>query len=122
MTMKKHKQWLVLVILIIGLSSACSLMDGQLDEANKLVDESNAMTPKYNEILNKSNDLFNELLGDNWVKAEDAQAYKDQNKAKFDELISLREQLEKTSDEQTDKLEKASKLNVPKNSKNIWVC
>ncbi len=105
------------VILMIGLSSACSLIDGQLDEANKLLDESNATTPKFNEILNKSNDLFNELLGDNWVKAKDAQAYKDQNKSKFDELISLREQLEKIGDEQKGKLEKASKLNVSKEFK-----
>lgn len=115
--MKKHKQWLAFLILIIGLSSGCGLIDGELDEANKLVAESNATTPKFNEVLTKSNDLFNELLGDNWVNAKDAEAYKEQNKSRFDDLLSLREQLEKLSNEQTDKLEKASKLNISKEFK-----
>ena len=115
--MKKHKQWLTLMILIIGLSSGCSLIDGQLDEANKLVAESDAANPKFNELFTKSNDLFNDLMGDNWVKAKDTQAYKEQNKSKFDELISLREQVEKIGDEQTGKLEKASNLNISKEFK-----
>jgi len=121
MTMKKHKHWLVLLILIIGLISGCSVIDGQLDEANKLLAESNAATPKFNELLTKSNDLFNDLMGDNWVNAKDTQAYKEQNKSKFDELISLREQVEKIGDEQTDKLEKASKLNISKEFKEYLI-
>ncbi len=118
--MKKHKQWLTLMILIIGLSSGCSLIDGQLDEANKLVAESDAANPKFNELFTKSNDLFNDLMGDNWVKAKDTQAYKEQNKSKFDELISLREQVEKIGDEQTGKLEKASDLSYSLNSLDIF--
>jgi hypothetical protein len=117
MIMKKHKHWLVLLILITGLISGCSLIDGQLDEANKLLNESNAATPKFNELITKSNDLFNDLMGEKWVNAQDAQAYKEQNKSKFDELISLREQVEKIGDEQTGKLEKASNLNISKQFK-----
>ena len=117
MIMKKQTYWLVRLILITGLISGCSLIDGQLDEANKLLNESNAATPKFNELVTKSNDLFNDLMGEKWVNAKDTQAYKEQNKSKFDELISLREQAEKIGDEQTGKLEKASNLNISKEFK-----
>lgn len=115
MLLKKNNAWLVLVLLI-GLSLACGLND-QSDEANKLVDEANAIIEKNNVLVDKSNKLFTELMGDNLTKVKDIEAYKEKNKSKFDELISLKEQIEKSGAESTDKFEQASKLKVSKEYK-----
>ncbi len=115
MLMKKNTVWLVWMLLI-GLSLACGLGD-QTDEANKLVDEANAIIEKNNELIDKSNKLFDELMGDNLTKVKDIEAYKEKNKSKFDELISLKEQIEKSGAESTDKFEQASKLKVSKEFK-----
>ena len=108
--MKKNTVWLVWMLLI-GLSLACGLGD-QTDEANKLVDEANAIIEKENELVIKSNELFTELMGDNLTKVKDIEAYKEKNKSKFDELISLKEQIARLEVESIDKFEQASKLKV----------
>lgn len=103
-------------MLLIGLSLACGLGD-QSDEANKLVNEANAIIEKNNELTLKSNSLFAELMGDNLSKVNDIEAYKKENKLKFDELISLSEQIEKLGAESIGKFEQASQLKVSKEYK-----
>ena len=108
----------IMMLLIFGLK-ACGLGE-QTDEANKLNGEVNVITEKKNELKVKSNELFNELLVynlnellvDNLTKVEDIKAYKEKNKSKFDELISLLGQIEKLEAEAIDKNEQALKLKL----------
>jgi len=98
-----------MMLLIFGLK-ACD--NAQIDEANKLNDEAGVILEKENDLADKSNQLLDELLGDNLTKVEDVKAYKEKNKSKFDELISLIGQVERLGAESTDKYEQASKLKV----------
>jgi len=107
---KNNNTWLILTFLI-GLSLACGLGE-QTDEANKFVVEANVIIEKNNALIDKSNRLFTELLGDNLTKVEDMKGYKEKNKSKFDEVISLTGQIEKSSAEAIDKFEQASKLKL----------
>jgi len=100
--------WLVL-LLVVGIGAAC---DGQTDEANKLVDEGNAIVKKSNDISAKAADSLNALMGEKMTQAEDLEQYKTANKAKFDEVVSLYEQLDKSGTEAAAKFEQASKLNT----------
>lgn len=109
--MLKNINALLTAVLLIGLSLACSIGE-ETDAANKLVDEANAVIKTYNEATVKSGKLFTELLGDNLTKVEDLEAYKTQNKARFDELLSLNGQIEKSGAEAIEKFEAASKLKV----------
>jgi predicted house-cleaning noncanonical NTP pyrophosphatase (MazG superfamily) len=61
--------------------------------------------------------LLDELLGDNLTKAEDYKAYKEKNKSKFDELISLSGQIERLAAESMDKYEQVLKLKLPEKYK-----
>ena len=83
-----------------------------VEEANKLVDEGNSFIIKNGEIATKTGNLFDELVGDNVTKVEDFVEYKETNKAKFDELISLAGQLEKNSQDAAAKFDAASKLDT----------
>jgi len=105
----------IMMLLIFGLK-ACGLGE-QTDEANKLNDEANVIIEKQNELKAKTGELFNELLGDNLTKVEDIKAYKEKNKSKFDELISLIGQVERLGAELTDKYEQAYKLKLPEKYK-----
>lgn len=109
--MLKNINGLLATVLLIGLSLACSIGD-ETDAANKLVNEANAVIKTYNEASIKSGKLFTELLGDNLTKVEDLEAYKTENKAKFDELLSLNAQIEKNGAEAISKFEEASKLKL----------
>lgn len=110
MLKRKNNVWLV-CLLVVGVGLACSFGD-QTDEANKLVDEANAQIKVYNENQQKSLKLFTELLGDNLTKAEDVDEYKKANKAKFDELLNVEGQMEKSGTEATAKFEQAAKLQL----------
>lgn len=90
---------------------ACSL-DDQTTEANKLVDEANIVVRKNNEVSGKATDLFNELMGENISKSKSADDYREKNKSKFDELVSLSEQSDKLGAESVDKFEQASKMKI----------
>lgn len=93
----------------LGLSFACG---GQIDEANKLVDDANAIIKTYNDDSIKSGKLVTELLGENLKKANDLDEYRKTNKARFDELVSLSEKLEKSGADATSKFDQASKLKL----------
>jgi DNA repair exonuclease SbcCD ATPase subunit len=110
MLKKSGNVWLVL-LLILGVGLACGLGD-QTDEANKLVDEANVGIKTYNENTIKSSKLFNDLYGDSLKNVEDLDDYKTANKAKFEELKTLSEQLDKSGNELSDKFDKASKLKL----------
>lgn len=109
--MLKNINALLATVLLIGLSLACSIGD-ETDAANKLVNEANTVIKSYNEASIKSGKLFSELLGDNLTKVEDLEVYKTENKAKFDELLSLNGQIEKNGAEAVSKFEEASKLKL----------
>ena len=100
--------WLAVCVTLV-MSFACG---GQVDEANKLVDEANAVIKTYNDDSTKSGKLVTELLGENLKKAEDLEEYKKTNKAKFDELVSLSEKLEKSGADATSKFDQASRLDL----------
>ncbi len=104
----------IMMLLIFGLK-ACD--NAQIDEANKLNDEAGVILEKENDLTNKSNELLDELLGDNLTKAEDYKAYKEKNKSKFDELISLSGQIERLAAESMDKYEQVLKLKLPEKYK-----
>ncbi len=104
----KLAAWMA-VFAAMCLGIACG---GQINEANKLVDEANVIIKSYNEDSVKSGKLITELLGENLKKADDIEEYKKDNKAKFDELVSLNEKLEKNGAEATSKFDQASKLNL----------
>ena len=105
---RKKIIWLVVLLVAISLSTACD----QADEANKFVDEANAAIEKAKTNNTKISSLTSEVLGDKLVKAEDASAFVADNKAKFDELISLNDQNEKGLTEASAKFEQASKVKV----------
>ncbi len=108
-----RKSWLGVSVFMLAFSFLVACGPAyQSDEANKLVNEANAMNTKRNESSAKSVDLFNELFGDKWVNAKDNQVYKTENKAKFDELVALREQTAKMDTEIGDKFETAQKLKL----------
>lgn len=109
MLKRKNNLWLILsVLLCFGL--ACNLGD-QTDEANKFVGEANTLISQSNEKTLKANALFTELLG-SLSAVDNLEAHKKNNKAKFDELIGLYEQIEKSGSEVVTKFESASKLKV----------
>ena len=105
----------IMMLLIFGLK-ACGPGE-QTDEANKLNDEAGVILEKENDLTYKSNELLDELLGDNLTKAEDYKAYKEKNKSKFDELISLSGQIERLAAESMDKYEQVLKLKLPEKYK-----
>ena len=107
---KKSSIWLVVLLGVISLGLACD--SAQVDKANKLAKEATDIYNKTVEPSNKTVDSFNELLGDNLVKADDIEEYKTKNKAKFDELISQCDQLEKSRNEAAGKFDEASKIDV----------
>ena len=104
----------IMMLLIFGLK-ACD--NAQIDEANKLNDEAGVILEKENDLADKSNELLDELLGDNLTKVEDFRAYKEKNKSKFDEVISLTGQIEKLKAESMDKYEQILKLKLPEKYK-----
>lgn len=110
MMLIKKMVW-VAAFAAMTLSVACGL-GGQIDEANKLVDEANAIIKSYNEDSIKSGKLVSDLLGENLKNADDVEEYKKDNKAKFDELVSLNAKLEKSGAEATSKFDQASKLKL----------
>lgn len=103
--LKTKSIWLGFLLVAISLSWAC---DASTGEANKLVDEGNAIIKKNNEMTAKVSALLPDLLGEKMTKAEDLEKYKADNKAKFDELISLCDQLEKGGNDAAAKFEQAS--------------
>lgn len=98
------------VLALVALGFGCG--NKATDEANKLVDEGNAFITKNSEIATKVGSLFDELVGDNVTKVEDFVEYKQTNRAKFDELITLSGQLEKNSQDAAAKFDAASKLDT----------
>jgi hypothetical protein len=111
---------IVLLALSLCLIVACGLGD-QTEEANKLVDEANVLISKSNELSPKSNKLFTELLGDNLTKVEDLVEYKEENKAKFAELTTLSDQIDKLGSETIEKFEQASKLKLDEKYKDYLI-
>jgi hypothetical protein len=108
MKIKNNPILVMFALLVFGL--ACNLGD-QTDEANKFVGEANDLIKKSNEQIPKANLLFTELLG-SLSSVDNLEEHKKINKAKFDELIGLYDQIEKSSGEVVGKFEAASKLKL----------
>ena len=108
--MLKGKRSVLTIILagLIGLNPACDV--GQTDEANKFIDEANAIIEKNKATVEKAANLFGDLLGEKMTQAEDLEEYKAENKARFDEVVSLTEESEKNFGEAAGKFEQASKV------------
>ena len=104
------KEKMKLIWFVLALAFWLAACDGQINEANKLVDEGNAIVQKNNATSVKAGDMFNDLMGANLVQADDLAEYKAANKAKFDELLTMYDQLEKGGNEAAGKFEQASKL------------
>lgn len=110
MLREKSPIWLVILMGLIILGSACD--NGQMDEANKLINEANALIDKTKPLSEKSDKQINDLMGSKMTSAEDVDQYKNDNKAKFDEIVSLNEQSEKNVSEAAGKFEQASKMQL----------
>ena len=83
------------------------------EEANKLVREANSIIEKANQLVGKANLLQNELLSKDSLKGvEDFEKYNSDNKAKFDELIKLREDAAKSMEDAAAKFGKVSEMNT----------
>ena len=95
---------------LIILCLACG--NAQMDEANKLINEANALIDKTKPSSEKADNLINDLMGSKMTAAEDIDQYKTDNKAKFDEIVSLSEQSEKNISEAAGKFEQASKMQL----------
>jgi uncharacterized protein Yka (UPF0111/DUF47 family) len=108
---RKNNIWMALVLLA-AVSLACSSLNGQADEANKLVDEANAINQQADVHRTKCGELLEALMGDDLPKVKDLEAHKKANKSKFDEAISESEQAASSMNEAANKLEQASKLDV----------
>ena len=106
---KKSAIWLTILMGLIILCLACG---GQTNEANKLIDEANALVDKSRPLTDKVDNLINDLLGSKMTQAEDINEYKTDNKAKFDEIVSVAEEAEKNLSEAAGKLEQASKMPI----------
>lgn len=110
MLRRKSGICLMMLVGLIGLSAACD--GGQTEEANKMINEANALIDKTKATNDKADSLLNDLMGANMTKAEDIEQYKSDNKAKFDEAVSLFEQSEKNISEAAGKFEQASKMQL----------
>ena len=107
---RKKYIWLAILLGLISLGLACD--SAQVDKANKLSNEATAIYNNTVELSNKTVDSFNELMGENLVKAKDLEEYKTKNKAKFDEIASQSDQLEKSGNEAAGKFDEAAKIDV----------
>lgn len=110
MLKRKNLVGIGMLVLLVCLNIACDSQ--QMEEANKLINEANPIAVKANDTGAKAESLVKELLGANLTNAEDMEHYKSENKAKFDEGVSLSEQTEKSLNEAAAKFEQASKLKV----------
>lgn len=100
-----------LVILVVGLSASCGLLD-QTQDANKLVGEANVLIAQDNKKMLELNNLFGELLGANLITVKDLEVYKKTNQARFDQLTAMSGELEKSGDDTSAKFEQASKFKL----------
>ena len=91
-------------LVILGL--ACD--NAQIDDANKLINEANPLIDKSKPLSEKAANLINDVMGSKMTEAEDIDQYKTDNKAKFDEIVSLSEQCEKNFSEAAGKFDQAS--------------
>jgi tRNA U34 5-carboxymethylaminomethyl modifying enzyme MnmG/GidA len=101
----------IVILLLIGLIIGCSLGE-QTEEANLLINEAKLFSDKVVEPENEFNSLIDKILNADLPDDAALKAYKKDNKAKFDELIILGEQLENNRNESVTKIEQASKLNL----------
>lgn len=118
----KKLNLLVIALILLAVNLGCNFSCGNsaeinteqvAEEANKLVREGNAIVEKANQAVTKADALSNELFSsENLQKVEDVEKYKDSNKAKFDELIKLREDVAKSLEEAATKFEQVSKMSV----------
>jgi len=111
---------IVLLAINLGCNFSCGKNDFQeitsdqtAEEGNKLVREGNAVVEKATQSGAKAEALSSELLGsENLKKVENVEKYKEDNKAKFDELIKLCEDSAKDWDAAAAKFEQVSKMNL----------
>ncbi len=118
--MQKSYKLLILICLVFCFNVACGL-DEETQKANKLVEDGNALLKKHSEVAIKSNSLFLELFGEKITKVEDFDAYKEENKAKFDEIIKLNNEADKLGLETINKFDQATKLKLDEKFKSHLV-
>ena len=106
MLRKNSTIWLTILMGFVILGLACD--NAQVDEANKLINEANPLIDKSKPLSEKVTGLINDVMGSKMTQAEDIDQYRTDNKAKFDEIVSLSEQCEKNYSEAAAKFDQAS--------------
>jgi hypothetical protein len=103
---------LILLAINLGCNFSCGNYTEQTGSEAELVRESHSIIEKANQSVGKANLLQNELLSKESLKGvEDFEKYNSDNKAKFDELIKLREGAVKSFEDAAVKFGKVSELN-----------
>ena len=118
--MIKSKTMGLFAIAAIGLVLACG-MGNQTAEADKLMNEANALIADRNTTDTKTIPLMKDFVAVFATKSDrDFENYKTRNKARFDELVSLLTNLEKSTADAAAKMDQASKLKVDDKAKEYY--
>lgn len=106
----------VLLVVNLGCNFSCGKFAETSTESGgeaELVREAHSIVEKANQTVGKANILQNELLSKDSLKGvEDFEKYNSDNKAKFDELIKLREDAAKSMEDAAAKFGKVSEMNT----------
>lgn len=106
----------ILLVVNLGCNFSCGKFAETSTESGgeaELVREANSIIEKANQLVGKANLLQNELLSKDSLKGvEDFEKYNSHNKAKFDELIKLREDAAKSMEDAAAKFGKVSEMNT----------
>ncbi|HRH43730.1 MAG TPA: hypothetical protein PKY82_19015 [Pyrinomonadaceae bacterium] len=106
----------ILLVINLGCNFSCGKFAETSSESGgeaELVREAHSIVEKANQTVSKANILQNELLSKDSLKGiEDFEKYNSDNKAKFDELIKLREDVAKSMEDAAAKFGKVSEMNT----------
>lgn len=112
---------LLAAFILLAINLGCNFSCGKSAEIStesaggeaELVREAHSLVEKANQAVSKANILQNELLSKASLKGvEDFEKYNSDNKAKFDELIKLREDAAKSMEDAAAKFGKVSEMNT----------
>ena len=112
---------LLAAFILLAINLGCNFSCGKFAETSteqsggeaELVREAHSIVEKANQAVGKANVLQNQLLSkDSLKEVEDFEKYNSDNKAKFDELIKLREDAAKSMEESAAKFGKVSEMNT----------
>jgi len=98
----------VISVFVVG----CSMLVDETEKANAIIGKANEIITKNNADSIKSSELFNELLGDGISEVSDIEKHKNENKAKFDELIQLNDKIAQNYEEIAGMFEASARLKI----------